>query len=80
MENITNTKIASIFNISRDSLHRWKSDPEKYPGRYELYKLGAYLYENDIMPEEVVGLAAQNKKLRNDIEELLDHVASLVHQ
>lgn len=75
---ITDTKIAKLMNVSRDSLNRWKNDTEKYPKRYELYKLGAYLAINEIEIEEIVGLAAKNIKLKHDIEELLDHVAGLI--
>jgi len=70
IKTITDTEIAKTLKVGMNTLFRWKKDTEKYPFRYELYKLGALLKKNDISFFDVLSLAEKNIELEEKLKGL----------
>jgi len=70
IKTITDTEIAKTLKVGMHTLYRWKKDTEKYPFRYELYKLGTLLKKNNISFFDVLSLAEKNIELEAQLKEL----------
>ena len=84
MKTVTDLEIVRTFNLGVRTPYTWKKDLIKFPNRYQMYKDYATLIKNNIniydifsMSEKIVRLEAENKKLKDDIEEMLSHVRGI---